>query len=117
MGQYCIRGPRGDEIVGIGSIRETRGNTVSGVKIDLWEGDPKGSYGVQNPSRTRPDGRGVLHSDADGLFCITAIAPIPYPIRMDGPVKKMLRALVRHPNRPRHVHFMMEKLRYDLLVT
>lgn len=100
----------------MGSVRETRGNTVSGVKIDLWEGGSKGSYGVQNPNRTRPDGRGVLHSDADGLFCVTAIVPIPYPIRMDGPVEKMLRAFGRHPNRPGRVHFM-EKLRNDLLVT
>lgn len=56
------------------SVKDTEGNPISDVKIDVWEGDSKGFYGVQNPSRTGPDGRGVLHSDKDGHF-FKAIVP------------------------------------------
>jgi protocatechuate 3,4-dioxygenase beta subunit len=99
------------------SITDTQGNPISDVKIDVWEGDSKGFYDVQNPNRAGPDGRGVLRSDSDGLFFFKAIVPVPYPIPMDGPVGKMLRKLGRHPNRPGHVHFMMDKPGYDLLIT
>ena len=109
--------PDGTRMLVIGSVKDTQGNPVPDVKVDVWEGDSKGFYDVQNPNRTEPDGRGVLQSDADGLFYFTGIVPVPYPIPMDGPVGKMLQALGRHPNRPAHVHFMMEKPGYDLLVT
>jgi hypothetical protein len=36
---------------------------------------------------------------------------------MDGPVGRMLEALGRHPNRPGHVHFMLDKEGFDLLIT
>lgn len=116
-GSVLHHDPDGTSLLVIGSIKDTRGNPVPEVKVDVWEGDSKGFYDVQNPNRTGPDGRGVLQSDAEGLFYFTAIVPVPYPIPMDGPVGEMLQALGRHPNRPGHVHFMMEKPGYDLLVT
>ena len=109
--------PEATRLLVVGSVKDTKGNPIPDVKIDVWEGDSKGFYDVQNPNRTGPGGRGVLHSDADGAFHFKAIVPVPYPIPMDGPVGKMLSALGRHPNRPGHVHFMMEKLGYDLLIT
>ncbi|KAL2816666.1 Intradiol ring-cleavage dioxygenase [Aspergillus granulosus] len=99
------------------NIKDSSGNPVEGVKVDVWEGDSNGFYDVQNPGRTGPDGRGVLRSDAEGKFFFQAIVPVPYPIPMDGPVGKMLKALGRHPNRPGHVHFMLDKPGYDLLIT
>lgn len=116
-GSVLHHDPEGTRLLVIGSVKDTQGNPLSDVKVDVWEGDSKGFYDVQNPNRTGPDGRGVLHSGADGLFYLKAIVPVPYPIPMDGPVGKMLQALGRHPNRPGHVHFMMEKPGYDLLVT
>ncbi|KAL3461827.1 Intradiol ring-cleavage dioxygenase [Aspergillus heterothallicus] len=99
------------------SIRDSEGTPVQGVKVDVWEGDSKGFYDVQNPERAGPDGRGVLRSDEQGVFFFQGIVPVPYPIPMDGPVGKMLKALGRHPNRPGHVHFMLDKPGYDLLIT
>ncbi|RDW84047.1 intradiol ring-cleavage dioxygenase [Aspergillus mulundensis] len=101
----------------LASIKDTAGNPIPDVKVDVWEGDSKGFYDVQNPNREGPDGRGVLRSDEDGLFWFQAIVPVPYPIPMDGPVGKMLKALGRHPNRPGHVHFMLDKPGWDLLIT
>lgn len=109
--------PDATRLLVLGSVRDARGNPLADVKIDVWEGDSKGFYDVQNPNRTGPDGRGVLYSDAQGGFFFSAIVPVPYPIPMDGPVGRMLKALNRHPNRPGHVHFMLEKPGYDLLIT
>ncbi|KAI9929582.1 hypothetical protein ASPWEDRAFT_28567 [Aspergillus wentii DTO 134E9] len=99
------------------SIRDSAGKVIPNVKVDVWEGDSKGFYDVQNPDRAGPDGRGVLVSDTNGEFFFNAIVPVPYPIPMDGPVGKMLSKLGRHPNRPGHVHFMLDKEGYDLLIT
>ena len=43
--------------------------------------------------------------------------PKSYPIPPDGPVGEMMRATNRHPMRPAHIHFMINKPRYDALVT
>ncbi|KAL4919696.1 Intradiol ring-cleavage dioxygenase [Aspergillus aurantiobrunneus] len=109
--------PDATKLLVVASIRDNEGQPVSDVKVDVWEGDSKGFYDVQNPNRTGPDGRGVLRSDDEGMFFFQAIVPVPYPIPMDGPVGKMLTALGRHPNRPGHVHFMLDKPGYDLLIT
>ncbi|KAL4868989.1 hypothetical protein BDV12DRAFT_168714 [Aspergillus spectabilis] len=109
--------PDAEKLLVLCSIRDTEGNPISDVKIDVWEGDSKGFYDVQNPNRTGPDGRGVLRSDSEGKFWFQGIVPVPYPIPMDGPVGKMLKALGRHPNRPGHVHFMLDKDGFDLLIT
>jgi len=99
------------------SIKNTDGKPLDGVVCDVWEGDSHGFYDVQNPNRTHADGRAVLRSDKDGIFYFTAVVPVPYPIPMDGPVGQMLNLLNRHPNRPGHVHFMLQKNGYDKLTT
>ncbi|GAB1213986.1 hypothetical protein ATERTT37_003142, partial [Aspergillus terreus] len=109
--------PNATRLLCVCSIKDSQGNPVPDVKVDVWEGDSKGFYDVQNPNRVGPDGRGVLRSDSQGNFFFKAIVPVPYPIPMDGPVGKMLQMLGRHPNRPGHVHFMMDKPGYDLLIT
>ncbi|KAL4939315.1 hypothetical protein BDV06DRAFT_231103 [Aspergillus oleicola] len=109
--------PEATPLFVLASIKDTDGNAVPNVKVDVWEGDSKGFYDVQNPNREGPDGRAVLRSDEKGEFYFQAIVPVPYPIPMDGPVGKMLKALGRHPNRPGHVHFMLDREGYDLLIT
>ena len=99
------------------SIKDTEGKPVPNAVCDVWEGDSHGFYDVQNPNREHPDGRAVLRSDKNGIFYFTAVVPVPYPIPMDGPVGKMLQLLGRHPNRPGHIHFMLQKDGYDKLTT
>ncbi|KAL4868872.1 hypothetical protein BDV12DRAFT_208938 [Aspergillus spectabilis] len=99
------------------SIRDSVGHAIPGVQCDVWEGDSKGFYDIQNPHRSAPDGRAVLHSNEAGIFFFRGLVPVPYPIPGDGPVGAMLKLLNRHPNRPGHVHFMLQKEGYDKLVT
>ncbi|KAH7147196.1 putative hydroxyquinol 1,2-dioxygenase [Dactylonectria estremocensis] len=101
----------------LGSVRNCRGDALAGVVCDVWEGDAHGFYDVQNPNREHADGRAVLESNESGIFYFIAVVPVPYPIPMDGPVGAMLRLLNRHPNRPGHIHFMLQKEGYDKLVT
>ncbi|KAI9704467.1 MAG: hypothetical protein M1820_005541 [Bogoriella megaspora] len=99
------------------SVKDTAGQPVSGVKIDIWETDSQGFYDVQHADRKDPDGRAVMQSDENGEFWFKAIVPVPYPIPHDGPVGKLLLLLKRHPYRPSHMHFMFEKEGYDHLIT
>lgn len=98
-------------------MKDTSGNPLKDVKIDIWETDSKGFYDTQYENRTVPDGRCVMSSDGDGLFWFKAIVPVPYPIPHDGPVGKLLKLLYRHPYRPSHMHFMFNKEGFDHLIT
>lgn len=104
------------------TVKNTTHQPLSDVKIDVWESDAHGFYDTQYPDRDKtktggPNGRGILRSDTAGRFYFRAIVPVPYPIPSDGPVGRMLKVLGRHVYRPGHVHFMLEKEGYDLLVT
>ncbi|KAJ4371139.1 hypothetical protein N0V83_004355 [Neocucurbitaria cava] len=99
------------------TVRDTRGNPIPGVKVDVWETDSKGFYDVQHADRAGPDGRAVVASDEHGEFHFKAIVPVPYPIPNDGPVGQLLEKLGRHPYRPSHFHFMFEKAGFDPLIT
>lgn len=99
------------------TTKDTKGQPIEGVKIDIWESDSSGHYDVEYPDRPGPDGRGVMKSDKNGVFWFKAIRPMPYPIPHEGPVGKLLERLHRHAWRPSHVHFMFDKPGFDPLIT
>ncbi|KAL1963560.1 hypothetical protein VTN77DRAFT_8005 [Rasamsonia byssochlamydoides] len=107
----------GEPMLVLCTLKDTNGNPIPDVKIDVWETDSSGHYDVQHADRKGPDGRCILRSDKDGNFWFKAIKPVPYPIPHDGPVGKLLKKLNRHPYRPSHIHFMFEKEGYDHLIT
>lgn len=111
--------PAGEPLLCLCSVKSTDGKPIKDVKIDIWETDSKGSYDVQYEgySGDRPDGRGIMRSDEEGVFWFKAIVPVPYRIPNDGPVGVMLEKLGRHPWRPSHMHFMFEKQGFDHLIT
>ncbi|KAB2569926.1 putative catechol protein [Lasiodiplodia theobromae] len=116
-GSVISHDPDGEPCLVLCSVKDTAGNPIEGVKIDVWETDSKGFYDVQYKDRKEPDGRAVLVSDKDGIFWFKAIVPVPYPIPHDGPVGKLLKVLKRHPYRPSHMHFMFAKEGFDNLIT
>ena len=105
---YLAR-PKWEPLLVICTIRDSHGKPVEDVTIDIWEADSTGHYDVQYSDRDGPDGRCVMKSKKDGSFWFKGIKPVPYPIPHDGPVGKLLEKLHRHPFRPSHVHFMLEK--------
>jgi protocatechuate 3,4-dioxygenase beta subunit len=108
---------QGEPLLVLCTVKDTKGNGIKGVKIDIWETDSSGHYDVQLPGRSEPDGRCVMRSDEKGDFWFKAIVPVPYPIPNDGPVGKLLEKLGRHCWRPSHMHFMFEKPEFDHLIT
>lgn len=100
-----------------GSVRGLDGKPVAGATIDVWQADADGKYDVQRNDLDRAQGRGVLHSDAEGRFHFQSVVAEPYPIPDDGPVGEMLRATKRHPWRPAHLHFRIQAPGYQTLVT
>ncbi|OJJ45652.1 hypothetical protein ASPZODRAFT_152688 [Penicilliopsis zonata CBS 506.65] len=116
-GDSMSHDPNGEPLLVVCTLKDTAGNPISDVKIDIWETDSTGHYDVQYPDHEGPDGRCIMRSDAEGIFWFNAITPVPYPIPHDGPVGKLLKRLHRHPYRPSHMHFMFEKEGYDHLIT
>ena len=109
--------PQGEPLLVLCSVKDTNGNPVSDVKIDIWETDSSGHYDVQHADRDAPSERCVMKSDEQGKFWFKAIKPVSYPIPHDGPVGKLLDMLKRHCWRPAHLHFMFEKEGWDHLIT
>ncbi|KAF2650007.1 putative hydroxyquinol 1,2-dioxygenase [Lophiostoma macrostomum CBS 122681] len=110
--------PGAEQLFVLCNIKDTEEQPLENVQCDVWEGDSHGFYDVQKGAdRQGPDGRAVLRSNSEGVFYFTAVVPVPYPIPDDGPVGGMLKLLNRHPNRPGHIHFMLETPGYDKLVT
>ncbi|KFA51505.1 hypothetical protein S40293_06335 [Stachybotrys chartarum IBT 40293] len=116
-GSSMTSDPDGEPLLVLCSVRDTHGNPIPDVKVDIWETDSTGHYDVQHSDRSRPTGRCVMKSDAKGEFWFEAIKPVSYPIPNDGPVGKLLGALNRHCWRPAHLHFMLEKEGWDHLIT
>lgn len=61
--------------------------------------------------------RGRLYTGADGEYNFYCLRPTQYPLPEDGPTRKLLYMLDRHPMRPAHIHFMVSASGYKPLVT
>ncbi|EJP68559.1 Intradiol ring-cleavage dioxygenase, core [Beauveria bassiana ARSEF 2860] len=109
--------PAGEPLLVLCTVRGRDGRPIPDVKVDIWETDSSGHYDVQHADREEPSERCIMHSDAEGKFWFKAIAPVSYPIPSDGPVGQLLQKLGRHPWRPAHMHFMLEKPGWDHLIT
>jgi catechol 1,2-dioxygenase len=113
----CLDG-KGEPMRLSGRILDTKGNPVTGAKLDVWQANDEGFYDVQQKG-IQPDFnlRGVFRTGADGAYSFRAVKPKFYPIPDDGPVGRLLDQLGRHPFRPAHFHYIIEADGYDRLVT
>ena len=108
----------GQETVRVkGQIRDTDGNPVAGVTVDVWEDAPNGMYEQQDPGQPDYNLRGRFETDADGRYDFVAIRPVPYPIPYDGAAGELLNFMGHHPWRPGHIHFLIQKPGYKTLIS
>jgi protocatechuate 3,4-dioxygenase beta subunit len=117
-----LRDPNGEPMLVLCSVKDTDGQPIKGVKINVWQTDSSGRYDVQHANRAVPDGRAVLHSNQDGIFWYRAVKPVPYSVPHGSdidnePVVRLLKKLGRHFFRPAHTHFVLEKEGYEPLIT
>lgn len=100
-----------------GTIRDTKGDPVPGVIMDVWEDAPNGLYEQQDPDQPDFNLRGRFETDENGEYDFVAIRPVPYPIPYDGAAGELLNYMGHHPWRPGHIHFMIMKDGYKTLIS
>ena len=118
MGANISLDGKGEPMYVSGRIIDTQGNPISGAQIDIWQANEDGFYDVQQKG-IQPDFnlRGVFHTGEDGKYYFKSAKPKYYPIPDDGPVGKLLASLGRHPYRPAHFHYIVQKKGYETLTT
>jgi catechol 1,2-dioxygenase len=100
-----------------GTVRDGAGHPVTDATIDVWQASPVGLYENQDEAQEDMNLRGRFKTDAEGRFHFRSVRPAGYPVPIDGPCGDLLRAQLRHPNRPAHLHFMVSKPGYKVLIT
>jgi hydroxyquinol 1,2-dioxygenase len=85
--------------------------------LDVWQAAPNGLYDSQDPEQGGLNLRGRFRTDTEGGYAFQTVKPANYPIPMDGPVGRMLRACSRHPYRPAHIHFIVSASGYSPVTT
>jgi protocatechuate 3,4-dioxygenase beta subunit len=118
MGANICLDQKGEDMVIRGHVRDVDGKPISGATLDVWQANDEGFYDVQQKG-IQPDFnlRGLFRTGPDGTYWFRAVKPKYYPIPHDGPVGQLLDDLGRHPNRPAHLHFILEADGFQPLIT
>ena len=61
--------------------------------------------------------RGKFTTDDDGRFWFRSVMMVGYPIPTDGVVGRLLKAQGRHPYRPAHLHALIVKQGFKVLIS
>jgi len=107
----------GQSLLVTGIVCDTAGEPLAGACVDVWHASPVGLYENQDDAQPDMNLRGRFLTDAQGRFHFRSVRPAGYPVPVDGPCGDLLRAQKRHPYRPAHLHFMVSKPGYRVLVT
>ena len=116
-GSDISHGLKGEPLFVEAAVSSIDGQPIANAAVDVWQADAEGFYDLQRPELSEPALRGLFRTDEKGRVRFWTIMPSYYPIPDDGPVGNMLNATSRHPNRPAHVHFMIDAPGYETLVT
>ena len=100
-----------------GRVTDTAGKPIANCLLNVWSGDGDGFYDMQKGGNAEMALRAQFHTDADGNYRFWSIRPTFYPVPDDGPVGGMLRLMGRHPNRPGHMHMMLDAPGHERLIT
>jgi catechol 1,2-dioxygenase len=107
----------GDALFVSGRIVNKVGEPIAGAEIDVWHASPVGLYEQQDPEQAEMNLRGKFTSDKDGRFWFKTVHMVGYPIPTDGVVGRLLKAQNRHPYRPAHLHTLIVKTGYKVLIS
>jgi catechol 1,2-dioxygenase len=98
-------------------VIDREGRPVAGAEVDVWHASPAGYYENQDEAQADMNLRGKLTTDADGRFFFRSVMMVGYPIPTDGVVGRLLKAQDRHPFRPAHLHALIVKQGYKVLIS
>lgn len=98
-------------------VVDQSGNPIVGAEVDVWHASPVGLYENQDPEQAEYNLRGKFMTNEDGRFWFSSVMMIGYPIPTDGLVGRLLKAQNRHPMRPAHLHALILKQGYKVLIS
>ena len=107
----------GDPLIVTGRVVNRAGEPIAGAKVDVWHASPVGLYENQDPGQADMNLRGKFTTDAQGRFRFRTVKMVGYPIPTDGVVGRLLAAQQRHPYRPAHLHTLIVKPDYKVLIS
>jgi catechol 1,2-dioxygenase len=76
-----------------------------------------GLYENQDPNQVDMNLRGKFTTDEDGRLWFLTVKMVGYPIPTDGVVGRLLRSQGRHPFRPAHLHALIVKQGFKVLIS
>jgi len=100
-----------------GTVVDAHGRPIGGAEVDVWHASPVGLYDNQDDTQAHMNLRGKLTTDAEGRFAFRTVRPAGYPVPMHGPAGRLLEAQRRHPYRPAHLHFLVLKPGYKVMIS
>ena len=106
----------GDPLLVSGRVVDAAGKPVAGAEVDIWHASPIGLYENQDPEQADMNLRGKFTTNEDGRFWFATVKMTGYPIPTDGLVGQLLRAQNRSPYRPAHLHAMIVKDGFKVLI-
>jgi catechol 1,2-dioxygenase len=107
----------GDPLFINARVLDRAGNSVAGAEVDIWHSSPSGLYENQDSDQADMNLRGKFTTDADGRFWLRTVRMAGYPIPTDGVVGRLLKAQGRHPYRPAHLHALIFKPGFKVLIS
>jgi catechol 1,2-dioxygenase len=93
------------------------GHPIAGAEVDIWHASPAGLYENQDPEQADMNLRGKFMTDADGRFAFRSVMMVGYPIPTNGVVGRLLKVQSRHPYRPAHLHALIFKPGFKVLIS
>ena len=107
----------GNALFVAGRVIDPSGKPVAGAEVDIWHASPIGLYEQQDPEQAEMNLRGKFTTDSDGRFWFRTVKMVGYPIPTDGVVGRLLAAQSRHPYRPAHLHALIVKQGFKVLIS
>jgi catechol 1,2-dioxygenase len=98
-------------------VEDRSGRPIAGAEVDIWHASPVGLYENQDPEQAEMNLRGKFLTDAEGRFWFRSVKMVGYPIPTNGVVGRLLAAQKRHPYRPAHLHALIFKAGYKVLIS
>jgi catechol 1,2-dioxygenase len=107
----------GDPLLVTARVQDQAGRPIEGAEVDIWHASPVGLYDNQDPEQAEHNLRGKFTTDADGRFWFRSVKMVGYPIPTNGVVGRLLEAQDRHPYRPAHLHALIYKPGFKVLIS
>lgn len=108
---------KGEVLFFTGHVKSIDGSSLGNTDICMWQADADGEYSHFADGIPEYNLRGRFKTDDQGRFTIKTIIPAPYQIPTGGPTGVFLKHIDSHPNRPAHLHLIIDAEGHDKLIT